>query len=366
MKIVFIQTYPVYHDFQMSAQKWLKLENRDKWMPAILAAEGYEVELWGVAQKASVHLYQNDRFPSFPIRFFQVSKSHRRTKKDYSIDLVEYAKKFDADIYFLKGVDGGAGIKLLDQYILPHKKPFVFVIGGKFYNKYVPSASGIFYETPHQKHQLMHPGLAFFRRKIEEDKLIFLPKSIDTDLFRPITQVNKEFDIISAGRLIPRYKNYDPLGEISNNFKVALIGDGPIKKELQKKYPRLHLLGHVSNNEMPKYLNKGKIFFHAGVRDFFPRVIPEAMATALPCIGFRNAISEEVIPKKCGLRVKKTNFVNPIKRFIEQPEKIREYGQNARNHVIEHFGLYSSKKPMLNMLNRLNIFLSEEDIYVGQ
>lgn len=365
MKIAFIQTYPIYHDFQMTASKWLNLENRDKWMPGILADEGYEVELWGIALESSQHKYQNEYFPSFPIHLFKVSKRHKKTKKDFSLNLVEYAKEFDADLYFLKGVDGGAGLTLLREYLLPAKKPFVFIIGGKFYNKYVPRANGIFYETPQQKQQLVHPGLAFIHKKVEEQKLALLPKSIDTNLFRPMDRIRKEYDIISAGRLISHYKNYDPLGKLSNRFNVALIGDGPLKEHLQSKYPNLKLLGHIPHTNMPEYLNKAHIFFHTGMRDFFPRVIPEAMAAGLPCVGFNDIISADVIPDDCGLRVDTHNFSNAIQQLLNQEEKVSNYSKNAREYVTNHFGMTSSREPMLTMIKQLNLGLQEEETYVN-
>jgi len=364
MKIAFIQTYPIYHDFGMTVQKWLKLENRDKWMPAILAKEGYEVELWGVAENASQHTYRNSHFDDFAIKLFEVSKKHRHTKKDYSLDLIDYAKNFNADIYFLKGVDGGAGIKLLENHLLPHHKPFVFIIGGKFYNKYVPKANGIFYETPQQKQQLMHPGLAFIRSRIDESKLIFLPKSIATDHFKPLADIPKKYDIVSAGRLIPYYKNYDPLGQLSEELEVALIGGGPMKDYLHSKFPKLHLIGEVPHERMPYYLNQGRVFFHPSLRDFFPRVIPEAMAAGLPCIGFDNIISENVIPDNCGLRVDPDDFITPILKLMTQDNLLTAYAKNAREHVIKNYGIYSSIAPMLKMLKHLDLLSTSEEIYV--
>lgn len=361
MKIAFVQTYPVYHDLNSTTRSWLKLENRDKWMPALLQNEGFDVEIWGVADQTSGHSYYRDGLGTVPIKLFKASKSHKKTKLDFSLELVEYAKEFDADLFVLKGVDGGAGIKLLDEYIIPEQKPFIFVIGGKYYNKYVPKAASILYETDYQKEKLIHPGWKLTRKSIDEDKLIHLPKSMDTDLFKPMPDVEKIYDVISAGRLITYYKNYEALGALNEHLNVGLIGDGPLKEELAFKYPKLDLIGPVPHNQMPEYLNKGKLFFHTGMRDFFPRVIPEAMATGLPAIGFKKIISQEVIPENCGLRLNENDFITPIINLLKHREKLTSYSENARTYIVEKFGIYSSLDPMIDILQRLNVkFIGEK------
>lgn len=355
MKVAFVQTYPVYHDMNMSSSDWLAIEDRDKWMPSILAAEGHEVELWAISRETSVHQYMRDPFGTVTIRLFKASTQHKRTKRDYSDELVNFAHVFNADLHILKGVDGGAGLRLLDRFLLPRQKPYVFVIGGKFYNKYVPKAAAVFYETSAQKQKLRHRGWNLSRKKIPEEKLFFLPKSIDTEHFRPIPSVEKEFDIISAGRLIPRYKDYSALGQLSKTLDVALIGGGPKLQELKSLYPDLHLFGYVPHKAMPQHLNRGKVFFHTGLYDFFPRVLPEAMATGLPGIAFREVILEEIIPGDAGLRVGQEDYVTPIVSLLKNSngQHIDKLAANAREHVVRNFGIDSSRQPMWDMLGYL-------------
>lgn len=353
MKIAFVQTYPVYHDL-MSVDQWLKLDNRDKWMPGILAGDSQHlVEMWGTAQMRRSAHYEHQDFSSFPIELFPVSKQYRNSKFDYSDAMVSHARSFQPDLVFLKGVDGGTGIHLLNRYLLKEDIPFIFVVGGKFYNRYVPKASGVLYETEFQKNRLMNPGWKFWRKPIPESKLIQLPKSINTHRFAPVQGVEKEFDIVSVGRLISNYKNYDPLGELSKRYKVAIIGDGPMKTELAAKYPKLHLPGFIPNHEIPEFLNKGRLFFHAGLNDFFPRVIPEAMACGIPCIGFAEAIAEEVIPDRCGLRISTSDYQRDIDELLSDRDKLHTFSVNARQYAVDQFGLYSSREPMYTMLDRI-------------
>ncbi len=161
--------------------------------------------------------------------------------------------------------------------------------------------------------------------------------------------------------MIPSYKKYDALGKLSEHLNVALIGDGPMKNELASKYPKIDLFGYVTHEQMPAYLNLGRLFFHTGQRDFFPRVIPEAMAAGLPAIGFEHIISEEVIPKNCGLRVPEDNFITPIKNLLDDTGRLAYYTENARALTVDRFGIYSSRNPMKDMLQRLDIELIGEN-----
>ena len=61
MRVAFVQTYPVYHDL-LTQERWLALENRDRWMPGVLAAMGHDVELWAGAHEAEETTSRLDGF----------------------------------------------------------------------------------------------------------------------------------------------------------------------------------------------------------------------------------------------------------------------------------------------------------------
>ncbi len=354
MRTAFIQTYPIYHDL-LDTEQWLRRINRDRWMPGILSEMGAEVELWGGDYQEG--LYDSDLkeegFGSYKIRLFETVANKSQTKHHYSKTLTDFARDYDADLYLLKGVDGGVGIHLMNNYLLPENKPFVFIIGGKFYTRHVPKADLIFYETEEQKEKLMNPGWRFWRKSIDENRLLRLPKSVDTDLFRPIPEMEKEWDIVCVGRLISRYKNYDPLKELSEQFKICMVGGGPAKKDFENEFPKVDFVGQVPNAEVPEYLNKAHAFIHPGENDFFPRVISEAAACGCILLAFADSIAPDVLPPDCGLRLNRDSFVQEVESLFADKKLMKEMGNNARIYAVECLDKFSTREPMNRMLQKL-------------
>ena len=352
MRVAFVQTYPIYHDL-LSTEAWLAREDRDRWMPGVLADMGPDVELWGADHAASTHRSTLDGVGDYPIRLFESIPWSRATKKHYSDTLVQHAHRFDADLHILKGTDGGVGEHLIRQYLQPAHKPFVFVIGGKFYTRHVPEADLVFYETEEQREKLRRPGWRVWRRPVPDARLLRLPKSVDTDHFRPMPDVVKTWDVVSMGRVIGRYKSYDALGVLADAFDVAIAGGGPALDTLRAKYPQIDWVGRVPHRDVPAFLNRGRVFMHAGLNDYFPRVIAEAASCGLPCFAFATAIAEDVIPSDCGRRLPRVGYAAHIRDVLMNGDLLQSMSANARRYAVESLGKYSSRAPQQAMLERL-------------
>lgn len=357
MKVIFVQTYPLYHDGADLAA-WFKVENRDKWMPMICQELGYEAELWGVGKLTETFIISLQGNKKLTIRVFKADYFTGKSKKHYSSALVEYASIAKATIYMLKGLDGGIGQKLMKAYLLPNNVPFAFVIGGKYLDQNVFKAEAVLYETEEQRLGLeryiaKRNRWPFLKKR---NPLLFrLPKSMDTEVFQPATNQQKTYDIVAMGRLIPYYKNYDALFRLADTFRIGFIGGGPTLEEMRKNHPKIDWLGAIPHSKIPKVLTKGKLFFHTSLRDYFPRVIPEAAACGLPVLAFQEVIKADVLPDKIGLRLSKTGFEDEIKGFLQNHELIAEKAINARNYAVEQWGIDSSMAVMKSLFKKLEI-----------
>ena len=72
--------------------------------------------------------------------------------------------------------------------------------------------------------------------------------------------------------------------------KLYIIGDGPMKDELQSEIRHLGLirnvrfLGWLEEKEVASWLGKCKAFIFASTKEFFPNVLMEAIACGTPVI----------------------------------------------------------------------------------
>ena len=359
MRIAVVMTYPLYHAFSsLTVDEWLKQPDRERFLAAVMAEMGHQVELWAAGDtgnSGNANPVEKIEIPGdgFKTHIFPAVKKGKKTKYHYSEALVAHAREFNADIHILKGVDGGVGTYLLRTVLVPNRRSYAFIIGGEYYSADVPGAEIVFYETEWQKQRLESPGWFRPRKRVPAGSLIRLAKYIDTDLFCPMPGEEKRWDILVVGRLIPRYKNYDALGMLSRRFRVAVIGDGARLEQLKALYPGVEWLGYVPNVQLPRYYNRAHVFMHTGFRDYYPRVIAEALACGIPCVAYSPGIAPDVLPPGCGLLVPRRNFVAPIQDLLVDKERMRQMGIQARSHALAHIGKDACKKALQEMFARL-------------
>src|SRR2546430_493157 len=184
---------------------------------------------------------------------------------------------------------------------------------------------------------------------------------IDLENFpvRLLPTTNSKPRIISVGRLVA-FKGFEQLvdacAELARrrvDFSCEIIGDGPLRDNLQAKIDKLSLspgvtlLGSLSQGAVFDKLQAADIFVLAsvtddqGASDVFPTVILEAMAAARPVVSTRLAgIPESVIHGETGLLVSSgdTNGLSQaLEQLIRDPELRAHYSRAGRARIEQHF-----------------------------
>jgi glycosyltransferase involved in cell wall biosynthesis len=180
--------------------------------------------------------------------------------------------------------------------------------------------------------------------------------------------------IISIGRLIA-FKGFEylidacaDLARRGLEFTCEIIGDGPLRGDLEARIrklnlsDRVHLLGSLSQAGVLEKLRAADIFALAsvtdaqGASDVFPTVIIEAMAAARPVVSTRLAgIPESVVDGETGLLVPSEDtmaLAEGLSRLIEDPKLRLHYGRAGRARIEQHFRIEHTVGPLIELLQK--------------
>jgi len=174
---------------------------------------------------------------------------------------------------------------------------------------------------------------------------------------------------LSTGRLIP-FKGFDILidacAQLQNralNFACEIIGDGPLRAELEarvaqhKLQERIHFAGEQSQNYVLRALRNSDIFVLAsapderGASDIFPTVIAEAMASERPVVSTTVAgIPELVANSKTGVLVPPDDasaLADAMDKLAREENLRDDFGRAGRRRIEQEFTIEKTIEPLL-------------------
>ena len=142
-------------------------------------------------------------------------------------------------------------------------------------------------------------------------RLGLLTRGVDTHLFTPVrrseslrqslgvkpdqllvtlvTRMAKEKNIELAIRAFYAIKEQVP------DARFLLVGDGPVRKQLQEKHPDCLFAGSKRGENLARYYASGDLFLYPSRSETFGNVITEAMASGLAVVAFNYAATAQHI-----------------------------------------------------------------------
>ena len=197
--------------------------------------------------------------------------------------------------------------------------------------------------------EIVHPGVDIER---------FHPAPEDGELRRSLGVSAQDHLILSVGRL-SRRKGFDQvvkavrwLSDRNTDVHYAIIGIGEdmgylaaLARELGV-VKRVHFLGHVSPDDLPRWLNEADVFAMPnreieGDTEGFGMVFLEAAACAKPVIaGQAGGTGAAVIDGQTGLRVPGADaeaVARALEALLTDPERARAMGMQGLRRVREEF-----------------------------
>lgn len=119
-------------------------------------------------------------------------------------------------------------------------------------------------------------------------RLALWGRGVDTEHFTPREGDGCRIErplFLYVGRLAVE-KNIEAFLKLNLPGSKWLIGDGPVRDELEKKYPKARFLGAKPHAQLPAYYNCADVFVFPSLTDTFGLVLAEAMACGVPVAAY--------------------------------------------------------------------------------
>lgn len=91
--------------------------------------------------------------------------------------------------------------------------------------------------------------------------------------------------VLYVGR-VSKEKNLDALCVMQDTYDIEIVGDGPYRKKLEEKYPKVKFLGYQQGSELANSYARADVFCFPSKSDTFGIVMIEAMSLGTPVAAY--------------------------------------------------------------------------------
>ncbi|AWK86524.1 glycosyltransferase family 4 protein [Azospirillum thermophilum] len=152
-------------------------------------------------------------------------------------------------------------------------------------------------------------------------------RGVDTELFRP-----RGKDFLALPRPIAMYvgrvaveKNLEDFLKLDLPGSKVVVGDGPAREELQRKYPDVHWTGAKQGEELARHYAAADVFVFPSRTDTFGLVLLEALASGVPVAAYPVPGPLDVVDG-AGVGCLDTDLKRAVERALAIPaDKCRDY-----------------------------------------
>ncbi len=180
-------------------------------------------------------------------------------------------------------------------------------------------------------------SVELWQRGIELD--LFSPGMRKQELRHTVTESDEPV-LLFVGRLV-REKDLDDLIEANQilktrgfQFKQVIVGDGPMRPELENRLPEAHFTGFLSGVELAEWYATSDLFVFPSTTETIGNVILEAFASGLPAVGVNKGGVADIITNGVDGWIAAANdpedFAEKIAFFLNDMNMTRNFGVDAR------------------------------------
>ena len=184
------------------------------------------------------------------------------------------------------------------RYLVQNKKKFTTSLHTRF-PEYINARIGLPVRTGYKVLRWFHsaasetlvttPSMKEALQAEKFENLSIWGRGVDSDLFNP-TQRNHLKDrsipsLLYVGRVAIE-KNIEEFLKLKIHSEKIVVGDGPLKKELERKYPNTKWVGFKRGKELSRFYANADVFVFPSLTDTFGVVMLEALACGTPVAAF--------------------------------------------------------------------------------
>ena len=303
-----------------------------------------------------VEVLHPGKFYSLPLFFYNEIKAAINPWK-----VIQKIKKSDAD-YIHIGTEGPLGI--VSRIYLSYKKiPFTSAVHTKFpeyLNLHIKVPLSITYALMRWFHKRSHSVLVNTKSHKEElekrgfRNLSIWSRGIDFKKFKDTSiKLNHKDYLLYVGR-VSKEKNIEAFLNIETNHEKVVVGDGPYRQTLQKKFPRVKFVGCKTGPELAAWYRNASVFVFPSMTDTFGIVVIEALFCGVPVAAYpvtgpldiveegitgsldhdlKKAIDKalQINRENCTKNAEKYTWRNVAKQFISSLASIKSAGSAEDN-----------------------------------
>jgi glycosyltransferase involved in cell wall biosynthesis len=303
---------------------------------------------------ANIHRFKSLSFFLYPecrLAFPNVLYMNEELQ-NFAPDLIHVATPFNiglCGVYFSKKFNiplVGSYHTNFDHYLHYYDLQFFSKILWKYMHWFHRSCSKLFVPSPETFHQLKQSGfknLALWSRGV--DCSLFHP-NIETTLVRSQYCSKSRYLVTYVGRLAAEKdihtlmnvaKSMPP--EINNHVHWLIIGDGPLREELEAQAPKnMTFTGYLSGKKLAEVYSASDLFVFPSPTETFGNVILESLASGTPVIGANAGGVKNIIKSgETGYLCKAGNiqeFKNAILHLLKNDQLREQMGAAGRDFAL--------------------------------
>lgn len=117
--------------------------------------------------------------------------------------------------------------------------------------------------------------------------MVVWTRGVNRNIFKPSNRKRDGLTLLYVGRVsheknIEEFCKLNPLDFKFNETHLIVVGDGPVRKELERKYPNVEFVGAKTGEELGQFYRDADVFVFPSVNDTFGVVLIESLASGTP------------------------------------------------------------------------------------